>query len=331
MKYGLDFIKVHAGWDEIIFVYGDQLPKGKEVDLSLSLLRKPSIMGIEVGILSPPEKNGDIRVRIVDNTKKDFIGMCGGLTQCLGKALVETEIAKKLGVRLTDGINRIELETDIGPIPIEIDIKNGKFQRVMTDMRSYVEDCYYRGVELLEIDGIKMVNVGVNRNEKEYLVLDLAELEKKYDDINFWKKDKSVLTILEEVYRAFLDHYRIPLEFLYGIIYSREGSTGRKSVIRTVFRFYPWDYIPGDDLEFACGTGAIAIGIAMHESRQLSFSEKPENLLLKVGGEHLQQWMRVTTDLIIQGTEEKVMSAMFSHDLVEIIAKGRVYTTLHPV
>ena len=40
MNKGIDFIKVHAGWDEIIFLYGDQVPDGKELEVGLSLLQR---------------------------------------------------------------------------------------------------------------------------------------------------------------------------------------------------------------------------------------------------------------------------------------------------
>ena len=87
----IDFVKLHAGWDEVIFLYGDQVPKGKELEISLSFLKRPSLRGTEVGILYDPEEGGDIKVKMVDATSNDFISMCGGLTQALGKAVVETD------------------------------------------------------------------------------------------------------------------------------------------------------------------------------------------------------------------------------------------------
>ena len=118
-----DFVKVHAEWDECIFIYGEQLPKGKELPLGLSFLRRPSVRGTEIGLLYPSEANGHVRVRIIDDTAKDFIGMCGGLTQSLGKAIVETDIGRRLGLHIVDGVNRVILDTDSGPIPIEIDVQ----------------------------------------------------------------------------------------------------------------------------------------------------------------------------------------------------------------
>jgi len=324
VKEALDFVKIHAGWDEIIFVYGEQIPKGQEVDVSLSLLRKPSIGGIEVGILSLPEGSGDIRVRIIDDTKKDFIGMCGGLTQCLGKAIVETVIGENFGIKISEGTNRVVLETDEGPIPIEIDVKNGEFQRVVTDMKSYADDCYKRGVEVVEVEEMRMVNVGINEEEKEYVVLEHNELMKRFPDINFWSKEKRTLDVLKHIFIAFLDYYGMKPDFIYGIIYKREKSNKGKTV-RTVFRFFPWDYVPGDKLEFACGTGAIAIGIAMHELGQIVFSGKPEEVLLIVGGEKLPEWMHVKTELKLEGTGQRITGAWFSHDRIELVAAGQVY------
>ncbi len=327
MKKALDFVKLHAGWDEIIFIYGDQLPKGQEVNISLSLLRKPSIGGIEVGILGPPEGPGDIRVRIIDDTKKDYIRMCGGLTQCLGKIIVETEIGKAFGIKLSEGTNRIVLETDGGLIPIDIEIRNGSFQKVVTDMKSYAQSCYKRGVEVVEVEGMKMVNVGIDEEEKEYIVIDIDEISERYPKINFWVKEKATLDVLKHIYTTFLRYYGMQLDFIYGIIYNRE-KTAEKNIVRTVFRFFPWDYVAGDDLEFACGTGAIAIGIAMYELGQIIFSDSSEELHLIVGGEHLPEWMRVHTELKLTGTKQGITGAWFSHDRIELVASGKVYPTV---
>jgi len=324
MKQALDFVKIHAGWDECIFIYQDQVTKGQELRTSLSLLRKPSIRGIEVGILSPPEGAGDIHVRIVDDTSQGFIRMCGGLTQSIGKAIVETHIGKRLGIRIVEGKNRVILETDAGLIPIEIEVKNGTVQKVVTEMSSYIADCYGRGVGLVEVEGMTLVNVGINEEEKEFLVLDVDELTKRFPKINFWTRETATLDTLEHIYRSFLDLHGMSLEFLYAVLYKLENRESKRT-IRTVFRFFPWDYAPGDHLEYACGTGTTALGIALCERGQVDLSDGSENLLLTVGGKHLPEATRVKTQLTLEGTKDRITGAWFSHDRIELVASGKVY------
>jgi len=124
MNKGIDFIKVHAGWDECIFLYGDQVPDGKELEVGLSLLQQPNIRGTEVGILYKPEVGGDIKIKMLDITNKGFIRMCGGLTQSLGKAVAETGIARYFNIKIQEPETKFVLETEIGPIPIRVDVIN---------------------------------------------------------------------------------------------------------------------------------------------------------------------------------------------------------------
>jgi hypothetical protein len=327
MRQALDFVKVHAGWDECIFIHGDQVPPERRIAASLSLLRKPSIRGIEVGILFPPEGSGDVRIKMVDDTSQRFIRMCGGLTQSLGKAIAETSIGKKLGIDINEGKNRVVLETDAGLIPIEIEIKTGTVQKVSTDMSSYVTDCYERGVELVEVEGMTLVNAGINEDEREFLVLDVNEVGKRFPQINFWSRDPATFDALEHIYRAFLALRNIPLDFLYGVLYESSDNLSGKT-IRTVFRFFPWDYPPGDQLDYGCGTGTIALGIALYEQGRIQLSDGPKNLLLTVGGENLPEKTRVKTQLTLEGTKSRIQNAWFSHNLIELVASGKVYVAL---
>jgi hypothetical protein len=320
----IDFVKVHAGWDELVFIYGDQLPKGREVKISLEILRKPSIRGIEVGILYPPAGAGDLLIKMIDDTTQGFIPMCGGITQGIGKAIVETSIGEYFGIETSEGKNRVVLETDSGLIPIEIEVKNHRAQYVVTDMQSYVRDRYEHGVGIIDVEGISCVNVGVQDKANEYLALDVAELSKRYPDVNFWNREKATLDALERIYTHFLHQQGLPLACLYGIVYEVERTEPPKSV-RTVFRFYPWDYAPGDDLEFGCGTGTVSIGMALQRRGQVDFSSGKEELTIHVGGEHLPEDFRVRTRLILEGNKQKVTGAWFSHDRIELVASGKVY------
>lgn len=324
MKKIIDFVKIHAGWDEIVFLHGEQLPKGREIEICLSVLRKPSIGGIEVGILYPSRGRGHIRIKMVDDTQKGYIRMCGGLTQAIAKAIVETPIGRHYGIVVRRGLNTIALETDAGLIHIEMVVENQRVKRVTTHMNAYVETLYGLGVETVNVAGIECVSVGLTDNSLEYLVLDVDELSKSYPIVDFWRRDTGSLVILERVYAAFLKQKNLSSGVVYSVLYRLEANRKGKSV-QAVFRFYPWLDPGGSHPEFGCGTGSVALGIALHSRGHIQCREEPLKLPIIVGGEHLPENTRVKTQLVLEGNPSRITAASFSHDRIELVAAGTLY------
>lgn len=323
MKASLDFVKLHAGWDENIFILGEQLPKDIESrEVACLLLNKPNIQGTEVGILYPSSEEGDLRIEMVNSTTCDYIRMCGGITQSLPKALLYQSFNEKLGIDFTEGENKISLDTDLGIVPINFLLKNGEIDSVVTDMKVYLEECYRRGVELVDINGLELASVGINDKEKDFLVIDVEELSEVYPDVNFFKKDVEALRIIKNIYKEFLNIRDEQLGVLYGVLYNFSKSS---KLAKVIFRFYPWDYTKNEKIEFACGTGSVALGIALNEKDSINLSNGQHQITLRVGGDHLPEEKRTTTYLTLEGSDEKVNKACFSHQPIEIIAEGKVY------
>jgi len=321
----IDFVKVHAGWDEVVFLHGVQLPEGEELKIGLSLLRRPSLRGTEVGILYKPDGDGDLKVKILDITTNSYIDMCGGLTQALGKALIETDIGSRYGMRISEPRTRFTLETEAGLFPIEIDAKNGVATKITTDMQAYVEKRYRHGVCSIKVRGVNAVNVGIEPSRMEWLVFDLDDLKNKYPEVDFWRKDRSTLDVLKGLYEAFIEEHNLGASFLYGALYDTHPEGGGDA--RLLFRFLPTMYTPyyrEDGCEEACGTGTIAVGMAMIEKADIQDSER--EVLFELGSKRLiHKSQQVLTELRMKVREGRVSDAKFSHSLVEVVASGQVH------
>lgn len=324
MKEKIDFVKVHAGWDEAVFLYGDQVPEGKELEVGLSLLKRPSLRGIEVGILYEPEGSGDIKVKMLDGTSNNFISMCGGLTQSLGKAVIETDIGRHFDIKIQEPVTEFVLETEAGLIPIRIDVNNSIARKITTNMQSYVEMCYRHGVRSVKIGNINAVGVGISPPKMEFLVFNVDELKKEYSEVNFWGKDRSTLDVLKELYEDFIREEGLEESFLYGALYDIHPE-GRGDA-RVIFRFLPTMYDQEKGYEEACGTGTTAVGIAMLESGDLKINNGTSEILFEVGSKSIvSKPYQMETQLKISINNGKIVNAEFSHSLIEIIACGKVH------
>lgn len=296
-------LRAQAGGDKVIFVHREDLSPGEPLEQALELLHQTG--GRELGILSPARGSGDLAVDIVDLTKKGYIQMCGGLTQCLGKILGESSWIKIPGINITEGTNPIILETGAGDIPIEIILTRKRVVRVITDMTAYLNSCYQRGVSLIHLSGLTMASIGVNREVREFLVLDMKELEEEYSfqPFSFGKRETRLLT---KLYQDFCSWMNLPPGHLYGALYRLENP----GKARVLFPFYPWD---GKGVEFACGTGSTAIAIALHQ-RGLLPDQKKLEMIHQVG---LGEGGPITT-LHLEGGK-KLNHLRFSHKPLEIL------------
>jgi len=326
-RRGIDFVKVHAGWDEVIFLYGNQVPEGKELGVGLSLLKRPSLRGTEVGILYEPEEGGDIKVKMLDATSNDFIAMCGGLTQSLGKAVVESDVGKHFGMKIKEPRTEFILETDTGPIPIEVEVDRYMAKQITTNMRSYIKECYECGVRQVKVRGIDAVAVGITPSRREFLVFKVDSLNNEFPSLNFWRKEPETLNVLKELYGDFIDGENLTGFSLYGVLYDMhpEGS----GEARYVYRPFPIMYENIDrDIEMACGTGITAVGIAMLENGDLNLNDGIVEMLFEVGSKNIiRKPYQVETRLKADIKNGKIDNAEFSHSLIEMIACGKVYVS----
>ncbi len=301
----IDFIKGHMGGDEVVLLYGDQMPEGREYEVAESVLRRPSIGGHNSGLMWKSDAER-ISLKMLDGTAGTYIGMCGGLTQVLGKAIVETDLAGRLGLTLTEPRTDLILETDVGPVGLDIRHRNGRMDRVYTDMTAFVEDCYALGIEAIRVAEINALRIG------SFLVVNADAAKSAHPEATFEKMEDRELRILQQAQREYNEHVgknqaNFSLYDLHSL--SHSGRVAFPHGLET--RYY----------EPSCGTGTVAVGIAMVEAGELG-RDGSVTLLLETGGDIHCIGGPDVMELELDVHGGRVVRARISHSLVEILATG---------
>ena len=308
----LDYLKGHMGNNVIIFLYGDQIPKGRELEAAVEVLQPHRVSGHETGILYPPVRGGDLMVKIVGFTSRAFITACGGLTQVLGKAAVETELGRRCRLTIREPETRIILETDAGPVPITAEVVAGEVKRVWTDMGAFVRECYDLGVSRLELQGVPAIKVG------KFLVLDGDKVKRPYPEADFEamtvRTQKILLSLQDEFKRQTFSNYHD-----FSLYDWHPQSAGDLRVL------FPHNLATGH-VEPACGTGFVATGIGLWELGDLRqrglVHEKGARVRYECGGGPVLVGPELASlELTCAGA--RVVGAAFSHSVIEIMEKGR--------
>jgi len=307
----IEFIKGHMGGNEIVLLYGDQIPAGQELRVGASVLVAPSIRGHNSGLMYRSE-TAAIRVRILDGSSwkyKRYIGMCGGLTQVLGKAIVEAGVGSRFGLAIEEPEADVDLETDVGLVRLRIRHRDGQVERVFTDMTAFVRECYALGIEHIQVAKIDALRVG------RFLVINGDAIRRVYPDVMFEHMGEREFRIFQEAQREF-DAYmgqETPNFALYDL-HSKTHS-GRL--------MFPH----GLDLKYyepSCGTGCVAVGLAMVEYREVE-GNGPVVLTFEAGGDIFRLGGPDTMELRLTIRNGKVIQACFSHSSVAILATGEIW------
>jgi diaminopimelate epimerase len=303
----LDFVKGHMGGNEIVLLDGNAMDNERCVEAALSALDSPGIRGDQAGILEKPTRGGDIKVKIVDRSARDFIPMCGGLTQVLWKALAETDVAKRY--HIPKSLKQLVIETDVGLVRVSLKTtRDGT--AAFTDMTRFVEECYRLGVSSIEVAGVKSVRVG------RVLVADVCEIQRAYPETDFDvmnSEAKEVLIKMQADFdgQRFLD--TVNTDFALFSMYLDDPTHGRV--------LFPHN-VKGGHIEPSCGTGSVAIAVALAETSRVGDGTVSVRLdsggLLVLGGPE-------TTEVLLVKREGKVTEAEFTHSLVEILCTGRIW------
>jgi len=310
----VDFLKGHMGGNEIILLYGDEIPKGREIETVLPLLDSPNIRGHQAGLFYNSKRTADLKVKILDLASKSFVTMCGGLTQVLGKALTLTAFSKHFNILLKKPITMITLETSAGLVPLKIQENNSGSGHVLTGMRAFVDESYKLGVQPIKVGGIDAMKVG------KFLVVNRDKMISEHHDIGVEKLDTLTLQILKSLQKDFDSQGHLAqrnADFaLYDLNPKRPGNTGRL--------IFPHN-IPAGHIEPACGTGTIAVGIAMVASEKIGVNNDQIELFFESGGSPSSIGGPDITELKLKVEDGKVVDAYFSHSLVEILATGKLW------
>lgn len=315
-KVEVDFIKGHMGGNEIILLNGHQIPEGQERERSAVALNPPSIRGHQAGILYR-EENG-IRAKVVSVTGLDFISMCGGLTQVLGKALEQGNFANRYGITTQEPTTEVTLFSDAGPIYLTLHIEDGQVVKTETEMNSFLEESYQKGVRPIEVAGVPAYKVG------EALCSELDDIKDKFPSIDFGELGADAFNVFENIQNDFVEKF-FPESGISGktkgktfAIYDRHPE--QSGDIRVIF---PHDVSTGH-IEPSCGTGTSIVGVTMGERGQIP-SDGEVELIAESGGDtnHIGGPERTTLNMEVK--DEKVEGIAFNHSLVELLAQGTLW------
>jgi proline racemase len=310
----LDFIKGHMGGNTIILLDGRQVPDESDVlETALKVLDRLHLCADQAGFIYPSKGENCLRALIVDITNRDFIPACGGFTQVLGRALVDTDLASRFGITLTEPLTKVTLELASGKSSIGIHIRKGSFVKVVSDMTSFARMLFEDGVAEVDLDGIKAFKSGY------YLVQGAEELLKNYPEADFEEMNQSAVKAVSEAQAIF--HQKKYSSSLHLSLYDTSPRSG--SDLRAVF---PHGITTGN-IEPTCGTGSTALALALlvtGEGEKLGLvKDNKLTVKLETGGDPVIGGPDITTvEVRMQGSE--VSEAAFSHSFTEITAQGKI-------
>lgn len=318
------YIRGHCGWDSVTLLFGEDIPQGEEHRIARTLFEPPCSGASEVGFLYPPEEKEDIRLRIIDSTTKTWLPMCGGMSQVIGLAAFTTPIRERFKIEKRTPISRINLRTDSGMIPVETLFKGDRVSRVVTHMPEYAGYLYSQGVGPVAVRGIPAMKVGY------FLVFKMDDLKKASPDLEFGhRRPGPGLDFLGEIQSEYLREYVRPQnteETLYSMIYDLHPEVGGDARIYT--RFYRGRGVPqATPYETQCGTGTVAVGIAMAERGELPLKGRRGGVVFEWGSFHLTRdpYGGRKSILEVEMEGSRIAWAAFSHNIVEIQSIGTVF------
>jgi len=301
------FLKGHMGGNEIVLLNRENFSRAEELSKSLKILSKPHICGDQVGLLYPRQDEKDIFAKIVDINSNDYLPMCGGLTQVIGKAHMENELRHLLEYDPPTNHSTIQLSTDLGSFRISVNATRKEYP-IITDMEIFINQVYEQGVKRVIVNGVQGFFVG------DFLVLftDKLRLLRKNSDLE--PLDEETKKVLIEFQQAFSDKYLSGKPNRDFVIIEEGGSDSAGKL------FFPHNLEEGL-LESSCGTGTVAATIAMISKEsiegqtQLSLEFECGGRPDCIGGPDL---IRMTGKV----REGKLVEGSLSHNNVEILASG---------
>ncbi|MFA0889901.1 MAG: hypothetical protein ACC613_12535 [Synergistales bacterium] len=310
----LPFIKGHMGGNTILLLPGVEGEDSFLVKMALNLLEKKNLSCHQAGFLYPGSRGGTLKVRIVGYSTKWFISACGGLTQVLGLAFKEGLLDQVFGLSVFDKEEEFSLETEAGDVLIRVSENSQGGIRVLTDMTSFVRECHQKGMEPLSIDGQEAFRIG------KFLVVNAGDMRRREQKGNFEQFDADALSTLKSLQQRFQKQCETSsCDFsLY------DWSPYEEGCIRAVFPHG----IESGHVEPACGTGTVAIGLALFASGQLVNHIREDTGTIELdletgGGPGLSG--DESTHLLMHVGNGSVNGALFSHSKVEILARGTVF------
>jgi len=296
------------GGNEIVLVPREEFSRSSELKAGLRILERPQVRGDQLGLLYEGTEESDLRAKIVDINSRGYLPMCGGLTQVLGKAYRRFDLSDLFGLDLPNRRDRLVLETEIGPFPLEIDEEG----RTLTVMDSFVTSISEAGIEAGEVNGVKSFRVG------DFFVTFESEIRKEYPRSTFCPIDEETKRLLIDLQEAFREKFSTGKDNRdFAIVGEPRDDEGNRRLV------FPHN-LSEDLVEPSCGTGTVAVAMALVEHGSLP-GDGRVGLDFESGGDGYSIGGPDLTHVTLEVESGRVRSAEFSHDNVEIVAVGKLY------
>lgn len=308
MKKGSPFLKGHMGGNEIVLATRRSFPEESRLELGLKVLQSPHVGGDQLGLLYEGAGDSDLGVEIVDIHSRDYLPMCGGLTQVLGRAHGEIDLSGLFNLDLPEPTEVLDLKTEAGVFPI----RNSQERGTTTVMDSFIKFAYERGVEAGTVDGVPSFQVG------DFFVTFVEEIRKKYPDVSFNPLDQATKEILIELQHKFRKEFATGEK---NRDFAVMGETDSESADGRVI--FPHNLSEGS-VEPSCGTGTVAVAVSLVERGSIDGAGELE-LGFKSGGSTESIGGPDATNVTLEVESGKVKRAQFSHSQVGILALGKLY------
>lgn len=313
MSLHVEFTKGHMGGNRILLLDGSQLPADRILPLALKALDELSLACHQVGILYPPQRGGTVRVRVVSMCGRDFIAACGGVTQVLSRALVETELGEHYVPEVLGESRRVVIEFDSIDVETVISFEGGAFGRVESDFTAFAQSLLLRGFERVDLGGIHAWRAGY------YFVLDADLVRNTHPEVNFETMDDTTRELITLLQYRFLGATGLTSwDFT---LYDRhpDGDADLRAVFPHNVRI--------DFLEPSCGTGSVALALTLltnGESRHIGqLVGGWYTVRLETGGKAVMGGPDLTT-VKVERTDGGVGRVLFTNSNVELVARGTV-------
>ena len=165
----------------------------------------------------------------------------------------------------------------------------------------------------MEVAGVRVTKVG------KVLVVAAEDIRRRFPHVDLERIDEPVLEVLWQIHQEFL----------------RKAYPGWRSGDFAIYDLSPTQdadgrvifphHIPEGHIESACGTGTVAIGIAIAERGNVLPHNGTAEFTFASGGSSSEIGGPDLTKLWLTIEDSKVIDASFSHSPVEILATGKIW------
>jgi hypothetical protein len=213
----LRYLLGHMGGDEVIVVGGTEETAGREREIARAVLADRSVRALEMVFVYPggPGSAGrstELILRMIDSTTRDYIAICGGVTQVLGHVLSRQDHLDYLALRIPAGRADYTLMTDSYRIPIRID-RRDTGPAVHACMKEVAEDWLSGPHFELTVSGTPASFMG------EFIFVEEEALSKA--GIGARKREKVCYDRLAEINREVAARTGASNEYFYSATYRR--------------------------------------------------------------------------------------------------------------